>query len=219
MSGACVLLSYARDRGDRAATGLLQAHLEAAAAFAECSRSCLLVGVDGRDVAVVVSTEPEVPAKLAAGCAHSALVHRVAGVDPEALHGDETAAGYLDLVLDRADPPVPFDDPVVSGIIQSLYRTYLPLLGRRYRAGTVLWHDGVRIDGSWLAFTAADDHQARRLAADNPWRRLAPGFLLRLPGGLIATSRPPAGPETQRSGMFACGKARSVPEPGYRVRG
>jgi len=165
----------------------------------------LAIGHDADGVAQLRDQSPLVNAR-----------HVLCGLDPGAI-ADGTAdasGGYIDLVLDPAEPPVPFDDPTVIGIFRDYQRSYLSLLGQRYLRCDALWRDGVRAAGAFVAFTAAADDDARWLAAANPWRRVASGQLLRLPPGVLRDSLPPPGPGTQRNAHFPCAPTRSAPEPG-----
>ena len=116
----------------------------------------------------------------------------VCGVDasvvPEAADGSDCApAGYLEIVLARTGPPVPFDHPTVVAVYRDYFARYLPMLGSRHLRCEALWHgaDPARAIGGFIAFAAADDDEARWWAEGDPWRRIAPGYLVRLPGGLL----------------------------------
>ncbi len=113
--------------------------------------------------------------------------------------------GFLELVLDPADPPVPFDDPTVVGIMQDQHAWYLSLVGPRHITCGAFIADAVRAAGSFIAFSASSTQEARWLAALDPWRRVAPGRLMRLPAGVFSRQAPPAGPGTQRMGSGICG--------------
>ncbi len=142
--------------------------------------------------------------------------HVMCGVDPSAIADgvSRSPGGYVDLVLDPAEPPIPFDDPTVLGVFRDYHRSYLPLLGRRHLRCESLWRDGVRAAGSFVAFAATDDGEAFSLAAANPWRRVAHGRLLLLPPDVLRAAPSPPGPGTQRSAHFPCGHSGSVAEPG-----
>jgi hypothetical protein len=180
----------------------------------------LLSGVAGSpDVAIVAVHDPDAAARLTAASPLPTEGRVVCGVDPSVLPDDgaDTPGGYLELVLDRAEHPVPFDDPAVVGVFRDYFARYLPMLGPRHLRCEALWHDGVRAAGGFIAFRAADDDEARWWAEGDPWRRVAPGYLLRLPPGTIRPHGPPPGPGTQRTGVFGCGR-RSVAEPGVDRR-
>ncbi|HEY8524191.1 MAG TPA: hypothetical protein VIL48_04455 [Acidimicrobiales bacterium] len=160
----------------------------------------VLEGVGGSpDVAVVALRHQEAAARLAAAsplpaagrvvCGMDAAVAAAPGADP----ATEAPGGYVELVLVRSEPPIPFDDPVVVGVSRDYYARYLPMLGARHLRCAVLWHDRVRAAGGFIAFRAADDAEAAWWAEGDPWRRVAPGHLLRLPPGLVAAARPTAG--------------------------
>ena len=173
-------------------------------------------GVDSTSVLMVVGRDPKTIAHLREDSPLAGARHVLCGVDPGAIADGaaDSPGGYLDLALDSAEPPIPFDDPAVVGIFRDYQRSYLTLLGQRYLRCEALWRDGVRAAGAFVAFTAADDDEARWMATANPWRRIAPGRLLRLPAGVFRRSLPPPGPGTQRSAHFPCAPSRSAPEPG-----
>ena len=212
----CLLFTMPHDVPDR---GQVSAHLDLArellgdgppeafdlAAVDASAPVMLAVGRDSDAFAELRQRSPLVDAR-----------HVLCGVDPGAITDGtgDSSGGYLDVVLDSAGPPVPFDDPTVVGVFRDYQRSYLTLLAQRYLRCEALWRDGVRAAGAFVAFTAADDDEARWMAAANPWRRVAPGLLLRLPPGLVRNSLPPPGPGTQRSAHFPCAPSRSAPEPG-----
>lgn len=134
----------------------------------------------------------------------------VAGADAS-LFGDGPP-GWIQLVVDPVEAPVPFDDPAVVGVFQDQLGWYLPLLGPHHLSCAALFHDGVRAAGSLVAFSAADAPEARWLAAADPWRRLGRGWLRHLPAGVLRPGPTPAGPGIQRYGTFSCAP-RSMAEP------
>lgn len=125
---------------------------------------------------------------------------------------------FVDVVLDRADPPIPFDDPATLQIFRDFQLWYWPMFGTREARCEALWYDGVRTAGSILAFRAGSPEEAEYLASLNPWRRVAPGKLFRCPPGIFDVGVPPAGPGTQRSATFVCGERSSIAEPGTASR-
>jgi hypothetical protein len=147
-------------------------------------------GVGGSpDIAVVGVRDHAAASRLADG-------RLVCGVDasvmPDEPGGPDCApAGYLEIVLARTDPSVPFDDPTVVAVYRDYFRRYLPMLGHRHLRCEALWHDTdrVRAAGGFIAFRAADDDEALWWAEGDPWRRFAPGYLVRLPGGLLRLQR------------------------------
>lgn len=180
-----------------------------------------LVGVGGSPgVAIAAASDADALDRLAAESPLQTGRRLLCAVDPTIVPAsdDHAAGGYLELVLDPTTPPIPFDDPTVVGIFHDYLAWYLPMLGPRYLHCQSLWHDGVRVAGAFTAFSAADDDQAGWCAQADPWRRVAPGYLVRLPEGVLHTQPPPPGPGTQRSGHFSCGRTHSIAEPGVDRR-
>jgi hypothetical protein len=153
-------------------------------------------GVGSPDMAVVGTRDAEDASRVAAASPLPADRRIVCGVDasvmPEAPDGSDCApAGYLEIVLARTDPPVPCDHPTVVAVYRDYFARYLPMLGSRHLRCEALWYDAdrARAIGGFIAFLAADDDEARWWAEGDPWRRLAPGYLVRLPGGLLRIQR------------------------------
>jgi|FLYL01.1.fsa_nt_gi hypothetical protein len=165
----------------------------------------------------VLMLSADEPSRLHAAVRDLKEPTRICGVEAGTLAfagGADAPACFVDLVLDPADPPLPFDDPTTTGIFQDYQRWYLPLLGDRLVRCAVLWQDGVRAAGSLLAFTARSGHEAGYLASLNPWHRVAEGRLLRSPPGVVAQGVAPPGPGTQRMHNHLCGEPDAVAEPG-----
>lgn len=153
-------------------------------------------GVGSPDMAVVGTRDARSASRVAAASPLPADSRIVCGVDasvmPEAPDGSDCApAGYLEIVLARTGPPVPFDHPTVVAVYRDYFARYLPMLGSRHVRCEALWHDADRgrAIGGFIAFVAADDDEARWWAEGDPWRRIAPGYLVRLPGGLLRIQR------------------------------
>jgi hypothetical protein len=216
MPDGCCLLFTVPD--DTSGADQISGHLDLARELlGDASPTVELNAVDGSaSVALAVTHDADALTKLRDRSPLTAARHVLCGVDPDAIADGaaDSSDGYIDLILDHAEPPIPFDDPTVLGILRDYQRSYLALLGRRYLRCDALWRDGVRAAGAFVAFTAADEDEARWMAAANPWRRVAPGRLLRLPQRVVRTSLPPPGPGTQRSAHFPCAPSRSVSEPG-----
>ena len=216
MPDACCLLFTIPGHTD--AADQISTHLDLARELlGDASPTVGLETVDASaSVALAVGHDPDALTELRDRSPLAAARHVLCGVDPDAIADGaaDSSDGYLDLVLDPAEPPIPFDDPTILGVFRDYQRSYLTLLAHRYLRCDTLWRDGVRAAGAFVAFTAADDDEARWMAAANPWRRVAPGLLLRLPQGVLRTSLPPPGPGTQRSAHFPCAPSRSVSEPG-----
>lgn len=139
---------------------------------------------------------------------------RLAGIDGSLLDGSSSPQNvYASIVLDPAEPPVPFDDPSVTQIVRDQYSWFFPILGQRHVASSWLTHDGVRTAGAITAFTAGSAHEARWFGRLDPWRRIARGVVVRCPPRIFASHATPSGPGTQRLGHFACGKPHSQGEP------
>jgi hypothetical protein len=173
----------------------------------------VLPGVGGSpDVALVAVHDAGAASRLTAASPLPPEGRVVCGVDPSVVpdEGIDAPGGYLELVLDRAGHPVPFDHPAVVGVFRDFFARYLPMLGARHLRCEALWHDDVRATGGLIAFRASDDDEARWWAEGDPWRRVAPGYLLRLPEGTIRPHGPPPGPGTQRRDVLGCGH-RQVP--------
>lgn len=61
---------------------------------------------------------------------------RLAGTDPAHFEPGEMPGGYVDLVLDAAQPPLPFDDPsVVSGMTPMGHKMLTPIPGQSSTSG------------------------------------------------------------------------------------
>jgi len=134
----------------------------------------------------------------------------IVGVDADSFASGEPDAaspeGFLQLVLDRNEPPIPFDDPAVLGITRDQFAWYLPLVGSRYLGGGALVEDASRARGSFIAFDAVDADEARWLAAQDPWARVGQAFLFRYPAGVFRKGHAPPGPGVQRREPFVCPK-------------
>jgi hypothetical protein len=132
----------------------------------------------------------------------------VVGLDAAAFssgHSDETSSGgFLQLVLDPSEPPIPFDDPAVLGVMRDQFSWFLPLLGPRYVCGGPLVEDASRARGSFVAFEAAGPDEALWLAAQDPWGRIGTSRLFAYPPGVFRKGSPPPGPGVQRREPFIC---------------
>jgi hypothetical protein len=153
-------------------------------------------GVGSPDIAVVGARDAEDASRVATASPLPADRRVVCGVDasvmPEEPDGSDCApAGYLEIVLARTDPPVPCGHPTIVAVYRDFFARYLPMLGPRHLRCEALWHDAdrERAIGGFIAFRAADDDEARWWAEGDPWRRVAPGYLVRLPGGLLRIQR------------------------------
>jgi hypothetical protein len=149
-------------------------------------------GVGSPDMAVVGTRDAADASRVAAASPLPADRRIVCGVDasvmPSEPDGSDCApAGYLEIVLARTRPPVPCDHPTVVAVYRDYFARYLPMLGSRHLRCEALWHDAdrARAIGGFIAFLAEDDDEARWWAEGDPWRRIAPGYLVRLPGGLL----------------------------------
>lgn len=208
MPGAAQLLeSHLARAGERLGDGLVHA--------------AVLEGTRGRAAGCLVVGRRQASAEMRSVAAASPLAggwwSSLAGADPSlfaAADPDaEAPAGFLELVLDPAEPSIPFDDPTVMGIMRQQQGWFFPLLGRRHISCGALIADGVRAAGAYVSFSADSEPEAEWLARQDPWRAAGRGYLLRHPGGVFAEASPPPGPGVQRMGTFLCGKPEPASEP------
>lgn len=104
-------------------------------------------------------------------------------IDPD---GDCCWVSLLDIAVGLA--PL-FDDPAVSGALRAV------LSGPPVDAVSTLTRNSTHFAGSVTVLRGPD--AARRLR-DDPFRRLVPGQILRVPAGLFGSVPPPPGPVIQR---------------------
>lgn len=98
-------------------------------------------------------------------------------------------SGWLSLVVvPKAVAPL-FDDPAVCGAIRRV------LAGLAADAVSTLTWDAVHFGG---AVTVRRGDDAVRRLRDDPFARLYPARVLRVPAGLFGRALPPAGPGIQR---------------------
>ncbi len=209
---ACVLWHVRPPHSPSSDVRLARSHTAMASTSRGNLHAAELVDLHGDVKATLVAARGASGKSLAALAQGSPLAGRwpwrVAGADGAIFAGAEAAraapSGYLELALDLAEPPVPFDDPSVVGVLRDQLQWYLPLLGGRHVVCAALAADDARAAGALVAFSASSDGEAQWLAAQDPWRRIAPGMLLRHPGGIFRALQGPPGPGTQRMGSIVC---------------